>query len=152
VIREYFENADLQEQVLTWLYACHVIEHVPNLLLLFKKHYLLKTGGKLILETPTYDSIIFKLLKHRERSVRCDGHIYFFTKRTLRKLVENNGFKVVKHETVGRTLTLERLFHNFGIMTGKKEFFSRVSKKLQLNRFVVGINTKDMQRIYCDRI
>ncbi|MEP6597431.1 MAG: class I SAM-dependent methyltransferase [Ginsengibacter sp.] len=153
VVRKYFEEADIQEQSIDVVVACHVIEHVPNPTSFVKKaHSLLRRGGKLILETPTYDSFMFKLLKHRERSVRCNGHIYFFTKETLKKIVENNGFKVLKHENVGRTLTLERLFYNFGVITGKKDFFNRISDKLKLNRFVISINTKDMQRIYCERI
>ena len=153
VIRRYFEEADLPKQSIDVVVACHVIEHVPDPTSFVKKaHTLLKTGGKLILETPTYDSLSFRLLKHRERSVRCDGHIYFFTTKTLRKLVEENGFKVVKHEKVGRTLTLDRLFYNLGVITGKKGFFTRISGKLKLNKFVIGINAKDIQRIYCDRI
>ena len=153
VIRKYFEEADIQDQSIDVVVACHVIEHVPNPASFVQKaHLLLRLGGKLVLETPTYDSFMFRILKHRERSVRCNGHIYFFTKETLRKLVENNGFKVLKHENVGRTLTLERLFYNFGVITGKKDFFNRISNKLKLNRFVISINTKDMQRIYCERV
>jgi 2-polyprenyl-3-methyl-5-hydroxy-6-metoxy-1,4-benzoquinol methylase len=153
VIREYFEDTDLPDQSINVVVATHVIEHVPNPTSFVEKaHKLLEKGGKLILETPTYDSFTFKLLKHRERSIRCDGHIYFFTKKTLKKLVEDHGFKVLKHENVGRTLTLDRLFYNFGVMTGKKDFFTRLSTRLKLNKFVIGINTKDMQRIYCERI
>lgn len=153
VIREYFEEADLPDQSISVVVATHVIEHVPNPTSFVEKaRKLLQKGGKLILETPTYDSFTFKLLKHRERSVRCDGHIYFFTKKTLRKLVEDHGFKVLKHEKVGRTLTMDRLFYNFGVITGKKKLFAKLSGKLQLNKVVIGLNTKDMQRIYCERV
>lgn len=150
VIRKYFEQADISKESISVVVSCHVIEHVPDPTSFVKKAFeLLKPQGKLILETPTYDSLLFKILKHRERSVRCDGHIYFFTKKTLRKLVEDNGFKVLKHEKVGRTLTLDRLFYNFGIITGKKAFFLRLSKSLRLDKLIIRLNTKDMQRIYC---
>lgn len=152
VIRKYFEQADIPEESISVVVSCHVIEHVPDPTSFIKKAFeLLKPQGKLILETPTYDSLLFKILKHRERSVRCDGHIYFFTKKTLRKLVEDNGFKVLKHEKVGRTLTLDRLFYNFGIITGKKAFFLRLSKSLRLDKLIIRLNTKDMQRIYCSK-
>jgi len=59
---------------------------------------------------------------------------------------------VLKHEKVGRTLTLERLFYNFGVITGKKIFFSRLAQKLRLNRFIIRLNTRDMQRIYCEKV
>ncbi len=81
--------------------------------------------------------------------MRCNGHIYFFTKDTLMQLVKKNGFKVLKHEKVGRTLTIERLFYNLGIITGKKDFFDRLSKKLRLDKFIISLNLNDMQRIYC---
>jgi 2-polyprenyl-3-methyl-5-hydroxy-6-metoxy-1,4-benzoquinol methylase len=149
-IRKYFEESDLQHESIDVVVACHVIEHVPDPSLFVNHAFkLLKSKGKLILETPTYDSYTFKVLKYRERSVKCNGHIYFFTKDTLMKLVEKNGFKVLKHEKVGRTLTMDRLFYNFGIITGKKEFFKRLSKKLRLDKFTIRINMKDMQRIYC---
>ena len=153
VIRKYFEEADLPKESIDVVVACHVIEHVPNPTSFVEKAFeLLKPGGKLILETPTYDSLMFRIFRHRERSVRCEGHIYFFTKETLIKLVEKNKFKVLKHEKVGRTLTLDRLFYNFGVITGKKNFFSLLSRKLKLNKFVIRLNTKDMQRIYCERM
>ena len=153
VIREYFEDAFIPKESLDVIVATHVIEHVSDPSAFVEKAYItLKHGGKLILETPTYDSLSFKLLQNRERSVRCNGHIYFFTKQTLSMLVAKNGFKILKHEKVGRTLTLDRLFYNFGVITGKKNFFSTLSKNLKLDKFVIRINTNDMQRIYCEKI
>ena len=154
VMRTYFtKDTEIASESIDVLVATHVIEHVPNPTeFVAKAHDILIKGGKLILETPTYDSFFFKLLKHRERSLRCPGHIYFFTRETLSKLVEKEGFKVIKHETVGRTLTLERLFYNFGVMTGKKKFFANAAKRLKLTKFVIRINAKDIQRIYCEKI
>ncbi len=151
-IREYFEEAELEPNSVDVVVSCHVIEHVHDPGAFIRKaSKLLKSGGNLILETPAYDSLTFKLLRHHERSIRCDGHIYFFTKKSLSTLVEKNGFKVVKHEKVGRTLTLDRLFYNLGIITGKKVFFSSMSTILGLNKYVVRLNMRDMQRIYCQK-
>jgi len=152
VIREYFETADIQNNSIDVISSCHVIEHVSDPTSFIKKaHIVLKKGGKLILETPTYDSFVFRVLGHRERSIRCEGHLYFFTKKTLTRLVEENGFKVLKHEKVGRTLTLDRLFYNLGIITGKPTIFSSISKKLKLDNLIITINARDMQRIYCEK-
>ena len=152
VIRKYFEEADIPKKSIEVVVACHVIEHVPNPTSFVRKAFkLLKLGGRLILETPTYDSLIFRILKHRKRSIRCDGHIYFFTKKTLINLVENNGFKVLKYEKVGRTSTLDRLFYNFDVIIGKKNFFSWLSQRLKLSKFLIRLNTRDMLRIYCEK-
>jgi 2-polyprenyl-3-methyl-5-hydroxy-6-metoxy-1,4-benzoquinol methylase len=153
VIREYFEQAGLQNETIDVVVSCHVIEHVPDPASFVSKAFdLLKPGGNLILETPAYDSLMFKLLKHRERSMRCDGHLFFFTEKTLSGLVEKHGFKVIKHEKVGRTLTLDRLFYNFGIITGKKDFFQRLSGKMKLDKYIIRLNMRDMQRIYCQKV
>ncbi len=153
VITEYFDKADIAQKSVDVVVATHVIEHVSDPSdFVAKAHSLLTKGGKLILETPTYDSFVFRLMRHRERSVRCNGHIFFFTKNSLTRLLEKEGFKVLKHEKVGRTLTLERLFYNFGVMTGKREFFAKAAKKLKLDKFIIRINAKDMQRIYGEKI
>lgn len=153
VIRKYFEEVYLPFESIDVMVATHVIEHVSNPTAFIEKAYnVLKHGGKLILETPTYDSLSFKILQHRERSIRCDGHLYFFTKQTLSMLVAKNGFKILKHEYVGRTLTADRLMYNLGVITGMKNLFATISKKLHFNKFVMRINTHDMQRIYCEKI
>ena len=152
VIRGYFEQIIIDPNTIDVIIGCHVIEHIPNPTSFINKAFeLLKSNGNLILETPTYDSLIFKFLKHRERSIRCDGHLFFFTKKTLTSLVERHGFTVIKYEKVGRTLTLDRLFYNFGVITGKKDFFSDLSKKLKLDKFTINVNIRDMQRIYCQK-
>jgi len=153
VYSESFEQAPLKDDTFDVVIATHVIEHIYDPKVFIKKAYdLLKPGGVLVLETPTYDSLAFSLLKHRERSVRCPGHIYFYTKKSLADAVKGVGFKVVNHVAVGRTLTMDRLFHNFALITGKKKFFNNISKKLNLQKRTVHINAHDMQRIYAEKV
>src|SRR3954447_24429303 len=48
----------------------HVIEHVPDPLATLQTIFrVLKPGGHLVLETPRYDSLMFKLFGKRERSL-----------------------------------------------------------------------------------
>ncbi|MBN2486814.1 MAG: class I SAM-dependent methyltransferase [Bacteroidales bacterium] len=153
VLSTPFEKSDIADGSIDVVVYFHVIEHVydPKAFIL-KSHQVLKKGGLLVMETPTYDSFMFKLLRHRERSARCDGHIFLFTTETLSKLVESCGFKVVKHDKVGRTLSVDRLFHNFGIITGCKKFFNFIATKLRLDKFTIHLNMRDMQRIYCEKL
>ncbi|MGA9364088.1 MAG: class I SAM-dependent methyltransferase [Bacteroidota bacterium] len=148
-----FEDSDITENSIDVVIALHVIEHVHDPKSFVQKaNILLKKNGILILETPTYDSASFRILKHRERSVRVDGHIYFFTERTLRSLVEKCGFHVLKYGTVGRTLGLDRLSTNLGIVTNKTKLFEGISLMFNLKKFIIHINLHDMQRIYCEKI
>ena len=93
VINGFFESSGFAESEFDVVTMNHVIEHVLDPLHLLKGiHHVLKPNGYAIVETPRYDSVPFKLLGRRERSLSCNGHIYFFTGPTLTKLAELAGF------------------------------------------------------------
>lgn len=134
----------------------HVIEHMPSPSQNLKEiHSLLKPGGVLVIETPRFDSLMFKLLGRRERSLsNCNGHIYFFTVPTLSELLKQNGFEVFRVDLVGRTLTMDRLFYNFGVILRNhcaKQILNKLSAMLRLDKIRLHINVHDMQRIYCKK-
>jgi SAM-dependent methyltransferase len=128
----------------------HVIEHVPDPLgTLEAIHRVLKPGGTLVLETPRYDSLMFKLLRHRERSVSCDGHIYFFTTDTLSEMARKVGFEVAKIDYVGRSLNLARLLWNVGVMSKSslaQRAIAKLSGAVHLSSVHMRLNARDMQR------
>ena len=131
----------------------HVIEHMPDPSENLREiRRLLKLGGVLVVETPRFDSLMFKILGRRERSVgNCDGHIYFFTVATLKRMLEKNHFEIIKVELVGRTLTVDRFFYNLGLISRSnliKRCLASVSRALHLDRCSFYINARDMQRIY----
>ncbi len=131
----------------------HVIEHMPDPSENLREiRRITKTGGVLVIETPRFDSLMFRLLGHRERSIQnCQGHIYFFTRSTLRQLVEKHQFQVERTELVGRTLTVDRLLYNVALMSRSQRIMrwaGWLGQKLKLNRLRLHVNARDMQRIY----
>jgi 2-polyprenyl-3-methyl-5-hydroxy-6-metoxy-1,4-benzoquinol methylase len=77
VIGEPLSNAGFSDDEFDAVVMLHVIEHVSNPVeILHEIHRILKTGGVLIVETPRFDSFMFKLLGRRERSITIPGHIY----------------------------------------------------------------------------
>lgn len=132
----------------------HVIEHLPSPADYVREiRRILKPGGALVVETPRFDSLMFKVMGRRERSLsNCDGHIYFFTVPSLSELLERNGFKVERVDLVGRTLTADRLLYNVGVMSrsaGVQKALSRAGTAIGLDKLKLHVNVRDMQRIYC---
>lgn len=77
----------------------HVIEHLDDpslcLSLINKK---LKKNGELIMGTPNIESLISKIFGPYWYNLDSPRHLFIFSPRTLKKLVEKNGFSVRKIE------------------------------------------------------
>jgi len=151
-IPKTLEDAQLESESAEAVIMLHVIEHVPDPVGTLSEIFrILKPGGHAIVETPRYDTWWFKLLGRRERSVSCDGHIYFFTSDTLQKTAEKAGLELVQRKYVGRHLTLDRLAWNLGVVS-KSKFIQKalagLSDKLRLQDRTLCLNMGDMQRLY----
>lgn len=89
--------------------STEVIEHLysPHLLPIFAKN-LLNDSGWLIISTPYHGYIknlvisLFNLWDSHHTSLWHGGHIKFWSKKTLKKLLENNGFDLIEFHGVGR--------------------------------------------------
>jgi SAM-dependent methyltransferase len=135
----------------------HVIEHLDDpRATLSRISELLRPGGLLVVETPTYDTAMFRLLGKRERSMSCDGHIFFYTASTLRAALERSGYRVVSARRVGRTVSLGRLLWNVGVMSKNsllRRQIDRLNESLDLQRRgKVYLNTRDMIRVIAARV
>lgn len=78
--------------------AWDVIEHIPNLgEAISAINYTLKKGGYIFLTTPNTDSIDARLLgKYWYGYKKIPEHIVFFNKKSIKYLLESNGFKVME--------------------------------------------------------
>ena len=131
----------------------HVIEHLDDPAATVQAiARVLRPGGILVIETPVYDTLMYRLLGRRERSLSCDGHIVFYTGRTLTALLERFGFEIVAQRRVGRTMSLGRLLWNIGVISKSKtvqQIIERVSNTLGLiHRAKLYLNTRDMVRVF----
>ena len=156
VIHGILEEADIADDTFDVVLLNHVIEHLDDpLATLCEINRVLKPNGHLIVETPRYDTLMYKLLGKRERSLNCNGHIYFFTTASLKKLYEAAGFREVKVAYTGRSLTADRLAWNIGVMSKSdrvKGMLDRMSRKLKLEKLRLYLNMRDMQRVCVQKV
>src|SRR5271165_5021252 len=150
------ETAGLPDASFDVVLLNHVIEHIDDPLRTLRLvNRILKPAGHFVIETPRYDTLMFKLLGRRERSLACSGHIYFFTTQTLKNLYEAAGFKTVRLDYVGRSLTAERLLYNLGLISRSpkiKRTLDQLSHRLGLKTWNLHLNFRDMQRVCVQKV
>ena len=147
------QDARLAPKSVDAVVMLHVIEHLDDPARTVSQiAEVLRPRGVFVVETPVYDTLVYRLLGRRERSLSCDGHVYFYTARTLAALLERCGFEVVRERRVGRTMSLGRLLWNLGVMSKSRtlvRLIARVSEALDLaRRGRLYLNAGDMLRIY----
>lgn len=131
----------------------HVIEHLDDPAQTVRHiARVLRPGGMLAVETPVYDTLTYRLLGRRERSLSCDGHVYFYTARTLHSLLGRCGFETVNAQRVGRSVSLGRLLWNVGVMSKRRAVQQSIDRLNAawglLDRGRLYLNVGDMIRIY----
>lgn len=145
------EAAKLPDESADVVVMLHVIEHVPDPVASMQEIYrILKPGGHMVLETPRYDTLMFKLMGKRERSLRMNGHIYFFSDETLRNTFKKAGFSEVELHHVGRSMTAQRFIWNAANIAKSPKFTekaTRFARQIGLANLKFRLNLADMVRI-----
>lgn len=148
-------QAALDEAAFDVVLMMNVIEHLHDPAATLRDiHRLLKPGGVLVVETPRLDNWTFRLLGRRERNIACEGHVYFFTTRTLCALAKKAGLAVLRCDAVGRSLTADRLLWQAGIVTRLptlQRLLHAASRACRLDAVHLTLNLRDIQRLYLQR-
>ncbi len=127
-----------------------VIEHVADPLdELFCAWRLLRPGGLLVAHTMDIDSLFARIMGSRWPWLM-EMHIYFFSRETLRAMLEKAGFRVLRVVPQGRYQTLgylgTRITALFGSGVGRP--IERLIRVLGLGRRAVSINLGDLVTAY----
>jgi 2-polyprenyl-3-methyl-5-hydroxy-6-metoxy-1,4-benzoquinol methylase len=83
-----------------------VIEHINNPTSELKQiATLLRKGGLVYLTTPNFNSLLRRRLKIQYNVIKYPEHLSYYTPKSLSRLFQLNGFKKMKVETTGISLT-----------------------------------------------
>jgi SAM-dependent methyltransferase len=142
-------SGDLVEGSLDVVTMWDVIEHVAEPLSEMRQaQRLLKTGGLLVVHTMDIDSLFARLMGNRWPWLM-EMHIYYFSRRTLRAMLEKAGFTVVRVEPQGRYLRLGYFatrIDGFSPLLGR--LLGRVFRLSRVSELPVPLNFGDLVTAY----
>ena len=129
-----------------------VIEHVADPSGEIAKAYqLLEPGGWLVIHTMDIGSLMAKLMAARWPWLM-DMHIHYFSQKTLRQMLEKNGFEVVWSGAEGRFLRLNYLVSRVEAMSRPLGRLANwVVNGLRLGGVAIPINFGDLFTVYAKR-
>lgn len=127
------EKTKLKENFFDVITLWDVIEHISNPKVALKKiHTILKKDGIVAIGTPDIESLVAKILGSKNPYI-IRMHLIYFSPKTLRRILEEEGFKVIYQGTYGRTFPLSYILKLFKF---KHSFFDSMKNKLSLIPFL----------------
>lgn len=149
VVEGTLDTAALPEAAFDVVTLWDVIEHVTDPLhTLQQTHRLLKPGGLLVVHTIDIDSLFARLMGSHWPWLM-EMHIYYFSRRTLRLMLETCGFRVLSDRPQGRYLRLGYLMNRVGaLMPWMGRPAEWLTTKLGLRGIAVPVNLGDLFTAY----
>jgi len=97
VFQGKLDDADFPNETFNVVKMRGVIEHLSDPLReLYQVHRILRKGGLLTINTPNIGSLCGKIYGEKFRLVCPTHHIYYFSTRTLSRMLQKVGFKICK--------------------------------------------------------
>lgn len=129
-----------------------VVEHLSDPMgELQQARRVLKPGGWLVIHTMDIDSLFAKLMGKRWPWLM-EMHLYYFSRRTLRRMLARAGFEWVRGEPQGRYLRLGYLMTRVGAFSPQiGRFLGWAVNRLGLRETAVSINLGDLVTVYVRR-
>ena len=155
VINKALEEAKFTNGAFDVVTMFDVVEHLPDPQKTVKEiKRILNPNGLIVVTTPNIGSLMAKILgKNWEEIKRIREHIYFFSKDTLRKMLEANGFEILRTETAGRYFSVESAIKR-GKMYNRTLFalIEKFSNILNLNDKIIYVDPRYKITIYARKM
>lgn len=133
IIIDTVENAidELPDDYFDVIYFNDVLEHLPNPnLVLTKIKQKLTKDGIIISSIPNvrYHSVFKQYFfkkdwKYEKAGVMDFTHLRFFTSKSIRRMYENAGYEIMKHQGINKTKSLMPYFYNLPLFFTANDMF-----------------------------
>jgi len=137
------ENAKIKSNSFDVVTLFDVIEHVPDPQSMIKEiKRIVRPNGLVVITTPNIGTFAAKVLGDKWEEVRrVREHIYFFSGKTLKSMLERNGFQILRTESAGRYFHVKSAIER-GKFYSKPIFniLERISNGLDLNKKKIWVN------------
>jgi len=153
VVQGTLETAELPEETFDVVTMWDVIEHLPDPRGALEQVYrLLKPGGWVVVHTIDIESLFARLMGAHWPWLM-EMHIYYFSRHTLRKMLEQCGFHVRSDRPQGRYLRLGYLMSRVGaLMPVAGRPAEWLVTRLRLRRVAVPVNLGDLFTAYARKV
>jgi len=129
----------------TDVFMWDVIEHLKHPDEFIKKISTeIKEGGFLYLTTGNISSILSKIKKSRWRLIHPPTHLYYFSEKTLKYLLNNHGFKVYKIKYFPVYRSIKQIFFSLFILNKKPNKIIKYIYSIIPENKHIAINTYDI--------
>jgi 2-polyprenyl-3-methyl-5-hydroxy-6-metoxy-1,4-benzoquinol methylase len=123
----------------------HVIEHVDSPRSFIRAAVeRLNPGGLLVIETPNVDSFPFKLMKSRWRQF-IPEHYFFFSPKTISRLLSDNGLRVQTTVSIGKYASLDLIVNRLS------RYMPWLPNLNGFSRFTFRMNPMDIMLVFASK-
>ncbi|MFH1966726.1 MAG: class I SAM-dependent methyltransferase [Patescibacteria group bacterium] len=136
---EYFDI------ITAWDYIEHSLDPKQDIQ---KAYRLLKKSGLLVLATPDIDSLPARIMKDKWMGFKDIEHLFFFSKRTIKKIIQDVDFCIIKQKYIGKYIDVRFFIKRMEIYS---IFLSKILKffipKVLLSTSIY-VNPRDILCVY----
>ena len=152
IINKGLEETNFKENSFDVITLWDVIEHVENPSETLKlSNHILKKGGIIVFSTPNIGSLFAKIMGKKWWNL-VNMHLYYFDKKTIKKILEKNGFIVLKITSYPRIIIPKYAVEWLKQYKLIYKLFKFISDKTFFGNLKIKINFFDSMVVYAKKI
>lgn len=101
------QTANFEKEYFDLITICDVLEHINDPIAMLKlSSGLLKKDGYIMIVTPNDNSLVTHIVRRARQKYQFE-HLYYFNTKTIERICELTGFKIIYKKSVWKTATID---------------------------------------------